>query len=77
MLYSFYCKKCGESFISENVAKVQKFKEEHYTKVPGLQKNKPYKLCTFVKTERGTIARPSLIPFINAEIAAMEASVNN
>jgi hypothetical protein len=67
MKYQFFCKNCGDSFISDDKKVRNEYEENHYKR--RIIKNKfNTKECVLIKTKRGTFARPSLVDQINEEI---------
>ena len=57
-MYSFYCKKCGDFFSSEDKEKVKNYRKKHKAFM---------KPCPMQLTKRGTLARPSLAIMIDEE----------
>ena len=66
--YSFYCTNCGDHFSTPSKLEVKEHRKNHYEiiKLPG---GKQVRSCTLLPTNRGTLARPSLIAHINKEVA--------
>lgn len=62
MNYSFHCKHCGYTLLSNDKAEVKKRREEHYVEVARIAMT-PLKVCPLVGTDKdrpAMIARPDL-----------------
>lgn len=67
MKYSFYCKNCGDTFMSDDKEKVKEYRKNHLVIFKTLMQT--FEHCRLAKTARKTFARPSLAILINAEEA--------
>ncbi len=67
MKYSFYCKNCGHTFMSDNKKEVSEHRKKH--KIVELRNQIPFRYCPLVPTneKRGLFARPALAQIIFAQ----------
>ena len=71
MKYSFYCKNCGDSFMSNDKEQVKEYRKKHFVKYTSWMGI--FQHCPLVETKRGTYARPQLAIMIDEEIALEKA----
>jgi hypothetical protein len=64
MKYSFYCKHCGYTFMSDSKEDVQNKKKFHKTPPVTVLTGARRNTCTLIPTGSGTIANPSLAEYI-------------
>lgn len=72
--YSYQCGFCGYTILSDDKETVRKAKAEHNRKErnPFFPLHGPEKVrtdCVLGRTNKGTLARPELIPVVNARVA--------
>lgn len=65
--YSFHCRTCGFTYLSDDKAEVKEVRNSHKRRIvigaDGFPKIVPK--CVFIKTTEGTLARPDLAMILN------------